>query len=174
MAVQTTTPVEGQDVARWLTFTSFWGSMFYLLSCVSLVLTHRRQPVKLHGPTMLLGLAMHLSTFVTLGSAGSALFSLLRGKSTTEISEERIGSGQLERSTLVQGLGGAAGAVVPFALAAASLRVAEHYTGEHAVAPAAGVRLPQALALMVGLTGLTSLAVSRIAGWVARDAKRGS
>lgn len=167
-------PIQTEDVARWLTFTGFWGAIFYLLACVSLIVTHRRQPLKINARTTLVGLGVHLATFVTLGSLGSAIYSLVRGKRTTEQAEERIASGALERATLAQGIGGAVGAAVPFGLAVASLRVAERVTGESAFSSARDLRLPQALGVMTLLSGLTSLTVSRIAGWVARDAKQGS
>ncbi|HMQ34853.1 MAG TPA: hypothetical protein PKD53_29300 [Chloroflexaceae bacterium] len=165
-------PIEGEDVARWLTFTGFWGAIFYLLACASLVAASRRQPVRLSAPTLGLGLLLHVATFMVGGSLSSAVGSLVRGKSSTEQAQEAIKSGQLERSIPLQALGGAVGSVVPFGLAVASLRVAGRLTGQPALKDLQAVQWPQAVGTMVAASGATALAVSRIAAWVARDAKR--
>lgn len=164
-------PIKGEDVARWLTFTSFWGALFYLLSCVSLVAASRRETVRLNGRTLGVGLLLHVATFVAGGSLSSAVGSLARGKSSTEQAEESIKSGQLERTVPLQALGGALGSVVPFGLAVGSLQLAEHITGQPALSDEQAVSWPQAVGVMVTSSGLTALAVSRIAAWVARDAK---
>jgi uncharacterized protein (UPF0548 family) len=167
-------PVEAEDVSRWLTFTSFWGSIFYLLSCVGIVAGSRRRPARLDGPTVGIGYLIHLATFVVGGSLVSFLGNLLRGKTSTQQAEEAIGGGALERAWPLQAVGGAAGAVVPFALAVASQAVAAQITGERTPADENEVSWPVAAGATVAATGLLALAVSRIVAWVAEDAKSGS
>lgn len=167
-------PIEGEDVSRWLTFSGFWGSIYYLLSCVSLVAGARRQPLKLHTPTLGLGYLFHVLSFVVGGSLLSAVGSLVRGKSSSQQAEEAIGGGTLERTWLLQALGGAAGAAVPFAMALLSQQLASRVTGEDAVSADADISWPVAGGTMVTISGLTALAVSRIAAWVAEDAKTGA
>lgn len=167
-------PIGGEDVARWVTFSGFWGAVFYLLACASMIASSRRQPVRLSGKTVGIGLLLHVATFVAGGSLSSAAGSLIRGKSSREQAQEAIATGRLERTVPLQALGGAAGSVVPFGLAVASLRAAERITGRPALGDLDEVRWPQAVGTMVAASGLTALAVSRIAAWVARDAKRES
>jgi hypothetical protein len=166
-------PVEGEDVTRLLTFTSFWGSIFYLLSCVSIVAGTRRPSVRLHTPTLGVAYLLHVLSFVVGGSLVTFIGALVQGKSSTAQSKEAIGGGALERGWAVQALGGAAGAVVPFALAVASQAVAEQITGEPALAESDSVSWPIAGGAMVALSGATALAVARITAWVAEDAKSG-
>jgi uncharacterized protein (UPF0548 family) len=167
-------PITGEDVSRWFTFSSFWGSIYYLLSCVSLVAGARRQPVRLHTPTLGLGYLLHVLGFILGGSLLSAAGSVVRGKSSSRQAEEAIGSGSLERTWPLQALGGAAGAVIPFAMALMSQQIAGQVTGEDAVATEADINWPVAGGTMVAVSGLTALAVSRVAAWVAEDAKTGS
>ena len=87
-------PIGGEDIRRWLVFTSFWGSVFYVLSCVSLIIGSRRQTVKFHAPSVGIGYGLHVSTFVVGGSLLSAANSIVRGKSTSEQAEELIGRGE--------------------------------------------------------------------------------
>lgn len=164
-------PIEGADITRLLTFTSFWGSIFYLLSCVSIVAGTRRERVRLHTPTLGVAYAMHVLAFIVGGSLTTFVGSLLRGKTSTAQSQEAISGGALERGWAIQALGGAAGSVVPFALAVASQAVAERITGEPAVADGDTVSWPLAGATMVAASGVTALAVARITAWVAEDAK---
>ncbi len=165
-------PITGEDLARWLVFTGFWGSSFYLLASVSLIAGARRQPVELDAPTLGVGYGLHVLSFVAVGSVGSAIVSLVRGKGTSEQAEEAIGGGQLERSWPLQAVGGAVGSVVPLALAVASQNIAEQITGRPAIL--GDVAWPVTGGTMIVLSGLTALAVGRIASWVAEDAKNGS
>lgn len=167
--------VQTRDIARWLTFSSFWGGISYLLACVSLASASRRQPVRVNIPTTALGLGVHLASFVALGSATAAAAAFIRGKPTTQISQEGISSGSLERPKNIvgQGLGGAVGSLLPFALAIISQQAAERLIGDPAFDGLDDIRWPQAIAVMTGLSGLTALAVTRITGWVARDARSG-
>jgi hypothetical protein len=165
-------PIGGEDVRRWLVFTSFWGSVFYVLSCTSLIIGARRQTVKFHAPSVGIGYGLHVLTFVVGGSLLSAANSIVRGKSTSEQAEDAIGSGQIERQWPLQALGGAAGSVIPFALAVTSQKVASNITGRAAITE--DVNWPAASGAMVVASGLTALAVARIAAWVARDAQQGS
>ena len=164
-------PIEGEDVTRWLTFTSFWGSISYLLACVSLIVSSKRQPVKINGPTTGLGLLFHVLSFVVGGSLAVAIGSIVRGKRSTEVSQEEISSGKLERSVLQQALGGAAGSVVPFGLAVGSMMLAERFTGSPSLANPENIRWPVAGSTMVASSGAVALAVSQITAWVAKDAK---
>lgn len=166
------TPIRGEDLPRWLTFGSFWGAVSYLLTCVSLLVGSRRQPVRLDVPTLGLGFLLHTTGFMTGGTLAVATSAIIRGKSTTTISEEEISSGQLERSVVQQGLGGALGSVVPFTLALGSIRLAHKITGTSAFGEQRAISWPLAVGTMVATSGLLSLAVSRITAWVAQDAKR--
>ena len=164
-------PIKGEDVTRWLTFTSFWGAISYLLATVSLIVGSKRQPVKLNAPTAALGLLFHVATFMVGGSLAVAIGSIVRGKRSTELSEESISSGELERTVLPQALGGAVGSLAPFALAVGSMLLAERITGKPALADKDNVRWPLAGGTMIAASGATALAVSQITAWVAKDAK---
>jgi uncharacterized protein (UPF0548 family) len=164
-------PIKGEDVTRWLTFTSFWGAISYLLACTSLILGSKRQPVKLNAPTTGIGMLLHVLSFMVGGSLSVAVGSILRGKRSTEVSQEEISSGKLERSVLQQALGGAVGSVVPFGMAVGSMMLAERITGSPSLADAENIRWPVAGGAMVASSGAVALAVSQITAWVAKDAK---
>jgi hypothetical protein len=166
------TPIRGEDIPRWLTFGSFWGAISYLLACVSLLVGNRRQPVRLDLQTLGLGFLLHTTGFMTGGSLAVATGSIISGKSTTTISEDGISSGQLERSVVQQGIGGALGSVVPFALALGSIELAHRITGKSAFGEKRAINWPLAVGTMVATSGIISLAVSRITAWVAKDAKK--
>jgi energy-converting hydrogenase Eha subunit E len=166
-------PVKGEDLSRVLTFTSFWGSIFYLYASISQLIGARRQAVNVDVPTVGLGLLFHLLTFVGGGTAMSLLAAVKTGKSATEQAEKDIGGGTLERTWFAQGLAGGAGSIVPFLLAVTSQRLAGRVTGRSAIDDR-DPSWPVAGGIMVILSGLTALAVSRITAWVAEDAKRGS
>lgn len=168
---QTQPVIQGEDIARWLTFSSFWGSIFYILAIIGLVAGQRRQPVRLHAGTALLGMAVHVGTFVTVGSGGGLAASLARGQSTSQQARERIDPERLERGIVRAGASGALGSVIPFVLALGSLQVAERLTGQ-ALFEDADTSWPRAVGTTAVFTGLTALAVSRIAAWVARDAAK--
>ncbi|NTU79072.1 MAG: hypothetical protein HGA45_06675 [Chloroflexales bacterium] len=165
------TPIRGEDIPRWLTFASFWGAISYLLSCVSLLVGNRRDQVRLNLETIGLGFLLHTAGFITGGSLAVAAGSIASGKSTTAISQEEISGGQLERSVVRQGLGGALGSVVPFMLALGSIEIARKITGKPAFGEARATNWPLAVGTMVGASGIVSLAVSQITAWVAKDAK---
>jgi hypothetical protein len=166
------TPIRGEDIPRWLTFGSFWGAISYLLACVSLLVGSRRQPVRLDLPTLGLGFLLHTTGFMTGGSLAVATGSIMSGKSTTTISEDGISGGQLERSVVQQGIGGALGSVVPFTLALGSIELAHKITGKSAFGEKSAINWPLAVGTMVATSGILSLAVSRITAWVAQDAKK--
>jgi hypothetical protein len=165
------TPIRGEDIPRWLTFTSFWGAISYLLSCVSLIAGSQRRQVQLSPQTLGLGFLLHTASFITGGSLAVAAGSIARGKSSTAISQEEISGGQLERSVVQQGLGGAVGSVVPFALALGSIELARRITGKPAFGNARATNWPIAVGTMVAASGVVALAVGRITAWVAEDAK---
>jgi uncharacterized protein (UPF0548 family) len=162
-------PIRRTDVRRWLVFTSFWGSISYLLSTTSQVIAARRRPVKLDVPTLGVGFLLHVLTFVAGGSLSAATAAVVRNKPTTEQSAEAISGGELEQNWPRQAAGGAIGSLVPFALAVLSQRIAGGRTGRPAIG--ADVNWPLAGGAMVGLSGLVALAVARIVAWVAQDAK---
>jgi hypothetical protein len=164
-------PIEGEDVTRWLTFTSFWGAISYLLACVSLIASSRRQPVKLNGPTTALGLLFHVLSFMVGGSLSVAAGSIITGKRSTEVSQKDISGGKLERSVAQQALGGAMGSAIPFGLAVASMVAAERVTGSPSLVDGENIRWPIAGGTMVVASGAVALAVSQITAWVAKDAK---
>ncbi|NJM05780.1 hypothetical protein HC891_05655 [Candidatus Gracilibacteria bacterium] len=164
--------VEDEDVMRWITFTGFWGGIYYLLACTSLAVGQREQPVKINIPAASTALGLHLSTFIAGGSLVSASSSLISRKSTTEQAREQIASGQIEQTIVQQALGGAIGSVVPFAIALASMQAAEQITGKKAF-DTEQMNWPVAIGTMVALSGVTAFCVSRIAAWVAKDAREG-
>jgi hypothetical protein len=177
--LQRSVQFEREDILRWFTFSSFWGSVFYLLSCVSLATAHREQPLRINTGTAAAGMGLHVGTFVALGSIGSAVAAIKRGKTTTEMARESIASseGSLNASGMERlkgALGAGAGSTIPFAMSLASLLLAERLTGTPAFPGRDSIRWPQALATMAAGTGLTALAVSQIASWVARDARIGA
>ncbi len=166
--------VTGQDVARWLTFSGFWGFVFYLLSLVSMLIGHRRQPAQLNTKNALVALGLHVGTFVTIGSAFSAAVSFKRGRSTSELAQESTSSGQTGSNPLQTGASAAAGSPLPFALAAASTRMAGSLTGQPTFPEGTSIDWLRAAGTNAVFTGITAMAVSRIAGWVAQDARRES
>ncbi len=167
---QTQPAFEREDIARWLTFSGFWGSLFYILSMIGLVAGQRQQPVRLNAGTALVGMAVHVGTFVTVGSGGGLLAALARGQSTSQQARERVNPEQLERGIVRAGAGGTVGSVIPFLLALGSVQVAERVTGK-ALFEGGDTSWPRAVGTTAVCTGLTALAVSRIAAWVARDAR---
>lgn len=166
--------VTQEDVARWLTFSGFWGFVFYLLSTTGMALSHRRQPAPVNASTIVTGMGLHVGTFVTFGSAVIAATSLKRGKSTTDLARENINSSDSSTSTPIQtGLSAATGSVAPFALALASLLVAERLTGKPAFPEGGTIDWVRAIGVNSVLTGVTAAAVSRIFGWVVQDVRHG-
>jgi hypothetical protein len=165
------TPIRGEDIPRWLTFTSFWGAISYLLTCISLLAGGRRDAARLNLRTLGLGFLLHTTGFVTGGSLAVAVGSIVSGKSSTEVSQQEISGGQLEHSIVQQGVGGALGSVVPFALALGSIKLANRITGKSAFGETRTMSWPIAVGTMVVTSGVLALAVSRITAWVAEDAK---
>jgi hypothetical protein len=165
-------PVKGEDLSRVLTFTGFWGTIFYLYATLSQLVAARRSSVRVHMPTVGLGLLFHLLAFVGGGTTMSLLGAAVTGKRPTEQAEKDIAGGTLERTWFAQGLAGGLGSLVPFALALISQKLAGQVTGGAAVED--DVSWPVAGGTMVTASGLTALAVSRITAWVAEDAKSGT
>lgn len=165
------TPIRSEDLPRWLTFTSFWGASSYVLSCVSLIAGSRSHPVRIEPATIGLGMLLHTATFMATGSLAVATGSIVSGKSSTEVSQQDISGGSLERSVAQQGAGGAFGSLVPFALALGSLELAGKLTGRPAFGEPRRISWPRSLGTMVAASGLLALAVARITAWVAEDAK---
>jgi hypothetical protein len=163
--------VQQQDVVRWLTFSGFWGFVFYLLAYAGIAGSQRRQPVAIHRQSALVSLGIHLGVFVGGGSLFSALSSLVRRQSTTALSHERIEQGTYESSVPLQALSGGIGSLLPFAVTVGSMRAAEQITGKPVFADADGIDWTRAAGTTALLSGLTALAVSRIAGWIVSDAR---
>jgi hypothetical protein len=166
--------VGSEDVQRWITFTGFWGFIFYLLACVAQALGSRRQPVQIHMPTAVTGLGIHLAAFVGGGSALIALGSAFAGKQSTTLARERIGRNTLGRplQVLGQGLGAAVGSLLPLGLAITSQRAAARITGTAVFHDAEAIDTPRTVLAMGGLSSLVAMAITLIVGWVARDARR--
>ncbi|MFV9504670.1 MAG: hypothetical protein AB4911_08905, partial [Oscillochloridaceae bacterium umkhey_bin13] len=143
----------------------------YLMTFVSLFVGNRRNPVQINRTTLGLGFLLHTTSFIVGGSLLVAIASLIRGKSSTAISEEDISSGRLGRSVLQMGGMGALGSMVPFTLALGSLKVAHRITGEPAFDEAEAQHWPLTLGTMATASGLLALAVSQITAWVAQDAQ---
>jgi hypothetical protein len=168
-----TRTIQPEDVVRWVTFTGFWGFVFYLLACVAQI-AGRRQPVTFHLPTATVGLGIHLGAFVGGGSAVIALGTALQGKRTTELARERIGRDSLSSPTqvLAQGVGAAVSSTVPLALVLISQRAAARITGTPTFPTAASLNLPRTIAVMGGLSSIMAMAITLIVGWVARDVRQ--
>ncbi|NJP06480.1 MAG: hypothetical protein HC837_13070 [Chloroflexaceae bacterium] len=161
--------VTGEDVARWLTFSGFWGFVFYVLSTVGMLIGQRKQPVRIHGKTVLVGMIVHVVSFTALGSLLSAVVSFRSGKSTTRMARERIPT--VEQRIGPQTLGGMVAGAVPFLMSAGSLQVARKMTGKMAFPDAQTIDWVRGGSIMALLTAVTALAVSNIAAWVARDSR---
>ncbi|PDW02091.1 hypothetical protein [Candidatus Viridilinea mediisalina] len=173
MPTQSNPAIADESLSRALVFSSFWGSIFYLLSFVSQLLTFRLQPAEVYAKTVVTGGAIFVSSFVGLGSLGVAASSLRRGKTPAAQAREQfanIGDNQGAR-VLGAAMRAGAGSLIPLALTAASLRLAEEMTGEPALAPQSGLSLPRSAVANALLTGLIAAAVTQITGWVARDAQ---
>lgn len=162
--------VSPEDPWRWLTFSGFWGSLYYLLVYVGLLTGQQPTTLRINRRPALLSFALYLTAFVTSGTLFSVLEQLLTGRSAKQQTRMLIAAGVLERGIPLQALGGAAGAVLPFGLVMATNAVAERLVGEPAVQPGP-LRWGRAVAVTSVLSGLASLAVSRIAAWVAEDAR---
>jgi hypothetical protein len=162
--------ISPQDPWRWLTFSSFWGSIYYGLVYAGLIAGHTDPTVRVNRRALMVSLLVYLPVFVSGGTLVSLLQQLVVQRSAKEQSETAIASGVLEPSIPLQALGGAVGSVVPLCLVLASSEVACRLCGEPLMEPAA-IRWPRAIAVTGALSGLASLAVSRIAAWVAEDAQ---
>ena len=162
--------VSPEDPWRWLTFSAFWGSLYYLLVYVGLLAGHQPGTLRVNRRPALLSFGLYLVTFVAGGSLTSWLQQLIAGRSAKQQSRTLIATGTLERSIPLQALGGAAGAVLPFGLVLAANAAAERLSGEPPLQPGP-FHWGRAVAVTSSLSGLAGLAVSRIAGWVAEDAR---
>lgn len=160
-----------ENVARWLTFTGFWGLVFYLLSFMSILTSHRHQPVRVHADTALVGMGLHIVTFVSAGSTFSALSALVRQQTTTAQTRERINKGTFESSIPLQALAGATGSIIPLAMAVGSMRAAERITGTPVFENAQDINWVRATGTNILASGIAALAVSRIAAWIVSDAR---
>jgi hypothetical protein len=160
-----------EDFQRSLVFSGFWGFVFYLFSVVSLLLAQRRRPIQINPRPVLTGLLMFVSGFVSLGTAIIAAASVSRRRSVTEEARENIPNLVGNTRPLRQALSGAGGAVLPFAVSVGALRLAERVVNTSAFGENEDTAWPKAVGTMALLTGLISMAISRIAGWVARDAQ---
>ncbi|HEU4323488.1 MAG TPA: hypothetical protein VFS21_10115 [Roseiflexaceae bacterium] len=163
--------VAPDDPLRWVTFSGFWGFVFFVLSVAGMLAGQRHTVVRINQRTLWAALLLHMAAFVGGGTLFSALQQLLVRRSAKEQAEQAVATGALQRSIPLQALGSALGAVVPFGLAVGSARLAEHLTGAPLL-PRARTDWPRALAVTSGLSGLVALAVTRIAAWVAEDALR--
>ncbi len=160
-----------ENVARWVTFTGFWGFVFYLISFMSILTGHRRQPARVHTNTALVGMGVHIATFVSAGSIFSALSSLVRQQTTIAQTRERIKNGTFETSIALQALAGATGSVIPLVMAVGSMRAAERMTGRPVFEDAQDINWIRATGTNILASGFAALAVSRIAAWIVRDAR---
>jgi hypothetical protein len=163
--------VQQQDVARWITFPGFWGTVSYILACISLGFAHKKKSFCVHTKPVLLGMGIHVGSFIAVTSIGSAAYSLIRGKRTTELAQKRVQAGSLEQSIPVRGVTSAVSSMVPLALAIMSLKAAERLTNEPAIESDADVDWLRAITIMSTSSGTAAMTVSRIVRWVARDAR---
>jgi hypothetical protein len=162
--------ISHEDPWRWLTFSGFWGTIYYLLSFAGLIAGQKSAALLLNRRPALVSFATFLLLFISGGTLTSVVQQLIVGRSSKDQARGVIANGLLEPSIPLQALGGAAGASLALGLATVSNRVAERITGER-VFLAGEVNVARALAVTGLLSGFASLAVSRIAAWVAEDAQ---
>jgi len=159
-----------EDPWRWVTFSSFWGGVYYLLVSAGIIAGSRSPNVRINRRATLVSLLVYMATFVSGGTLFSFLEQRIVRRSAKEQSERVIASGTLEPSIPFQALGSAAGSIVPLGLVLAANEIARRATGETVFAPTA-VDWRRAVVVTGTLSGLAGLAVSRIATWVAEDAQ---
>lgn len=162
--------ISKQDPWRWVTFSGFWGGLYYLFVGVGLIAGTKLPAVKVNRRAGLVSFLVYIITFVSGGVVSSLIEQLIVRRSAKDQSREAIAAGVLEPSIPLQALGGAAGSVVPFALVLGSSEVARRVIGVPVFEPEA-INWPRAIAVTATLSGLASLAVSRIAAWIADDAQ---
>lgn len=176
MAAKITRPrrgllLRGENLSRALVFSSFWGSIFYLLAFVSQLLTFRRPPAEVQGRTVVAGAGIFVGGFVGLGTLLIAVVSAITNRTPAEQARAQLGTAGESRGLLGATLSAGLGSLLPFALVTASVRLAARLTGVPALGPDEGVSLPRAAAVNALLTALIAAAVTQITGWVARDAR---
>lgn len=162
-----------EDVARWVTFGGFWGSMFYILSLLGMIVGHRRQPARVHAPTAITGMGIYVGSFVGFVSIFSALQAIFTRKSSTAMAQERISGGTFEQSVVKLGISSAITSFLPLTAARKSIETAENVTGRPVFDDYEHIDWPRTYGIMGLLSGVTALTVARITSWVARDARSG-
>ncbi len=163
--------VAKEDIARWLTFGGFWGFVFYLLSLVGILSSHRKQPTRINMATVLTGLVLQVLSFIGFTAFFSTVQALVLKKNSTQLSRERIGGGTFEENFAKIGLGASLVSLLPFSFAVGNLRFAEKITHKPAFDDAENINWPIAVAITAFLSSITGLAVARITSWVAEDAR---
>ncbi len=163
--------LKGENLSRALVFSSFWGSIFYLLAFTSQLLSFRRGRARVQRRSVLTGAAIFIGGFVATGTLLIAVVSALTGKTPQQQARTQLGSAGERDGLLGTALGAALGSPLTLLLVTASLRLAARITGQPALSPPEGVSLPRAALLNALLTALIAAAVTRITGWVARDAR---
>jgi hypothetical protein len=163
--------VEKEDIARWFTFGGFWGFVFYLLSLVGILSSHRQQPARINMATVLTGLVLQVLSFVGFTAFFSVLQALVLKKNSTQLARERIGGGTFEENYAKIGLGASLLSLIPFSFAVGNLRLAEKITGKPAFADDEQINWTAAVGITAVFSSITGLAVARITSWVAQDAR---
>ena len=162
--------VEAQDIPRWVTFGGFWGFVFYLLSLVGILTSHRNQPARVNMRTVLVGLGLQILSFIGFTTVFSIGQAAVVKKSSTRLARERISGGSFVGSFFKLGLSASLVSLLPFGFAVGNMKTAERITGEPAFENAEEINWPKAVGVATFFSGLTGLAVARITSWVAQDA----
>ena len=162
--------IADQDPWRWVTFSGFWGGVYYLIIGASLVAGNKSVDVRINRRAALISFLIYITTFVSGGVLFSFIEQLIVRKSATEQSRTAIASGALEPSIPLQAIGGAASAIVPLTLVIGSNEIARRITNSTVFAPT-NIAWARTITVAVTLSGLASLAVSRIAAWIADDTR---
>lgn len=162
--------ISAEDPWRWVTFSGFWGSLYYLLVCAGLIAGHESTAPQVNKRALRVSFIVYLASFVSGGTLISLLQQLVIRRSAKDQTRDVIASGVFERSIPFQALGAAAGAVPAMGLVLGANSIAERVTGEQAIV-GGPIRWSRAIAVASLLGGAAGLAITRIAGWIAEDAQ---
>jgi hypothetical protein len=105
--------LRGENLSRALVFSSFWGSIFYLLAFVSQLLTFRRAPAEVQGRTVVAGAGLFVGGFVGLGTLLIAVVSAITGRTPSEQARAQLGTAGESRGLLGATLSAGLGSLLP-------------------------------------------------------------
>lgn len=162
--------ISPEDPWRWITFSSFWGSLYYLFVCIGLIVGHESSAPQINKRALRMSLTIYLVSVISGGTVFSLLEQLIVRRSAKDQTRDVIASGIFEPTIPLQALGAAVGALPALGLVLGANNIAERVTGEQVVV-GGPIRWPRAIAVMSLLAGAAGFAVTRITGWIAEDAQ---